>query len=123
MKRICPTCERNRKFGKYYNNKSRISGKQVECKDCQTIRNKQDRQTIRYKIFKRKRDKKWKENNRDKVKRYNADYYRSNKERIMSRRNTESILIVENGSKKKINRSRHHIKKHTDDIVIDPKRR
>lgn len=123
MKRICPTCERNRKFGKYYNNKSRISGKQVECKDCQTIRNKQDRQTIRYKIFKRKRDKKWKENNRDKVKRYNADYYRSNKERIMSRRNTESILIVENGSKKKINRSRHHIKKYIDDIVIDPKRR
>lgn len=123
MKKICPTCGRNRKFGKYYNNRSRTSGKQVECKDCQTIRNKQDRQTLRYKIFKRKRDKKWKENNRDKIKRYNAGYYRRNKERIMSRRNTESILIVENGSKKKINRSRPYIKKQTDDIVIDPKRR
>lgn len=123
MKRICPTCGKNRKFGKYYNNRSRSNGKQVECKDCQTIRNKQDRQTLRYKIFKRKRDKKWKENNRDKVKKYNADYYKRNKERIISRRNTESILIVENGSKKKINRSRHHIKKHIDDIVIDPKRR
>jgi len=123
MKRICPTCGKNRKFGKYYNNRSRSNGKQVECKDCQTIRNKQDRQTLRYKIFKRKRDKKWKENNRDKIKKYNADYYKRNKERIMSRRNTESILIVENGSKKKINRSRHHIKKYIDDIVIDPKRR
>jgi len=123
MKRVCPNCGRNRKFGKYYNHRGRSNGKQVECKDCQTDRNKRLKQTNRYKILKRKRDENWKEKNKDWMKKYNAEYYRKNKEQIMSRRNTESILIVENGSKKKINRSRRIIKKYKDDIVIDPKRK
>lgn len=77
---------------------------------------------IRYKNLKAKRDRKWKQENKDHIKKYNADYYKKNKERIMSRRNTESILIIENPSKKKINKS-SSTKKNTYDIVIDPKRK
>lgn len=124
MKKICPTCGKNRRLDKkYYNNKSRTNGKQVECKECQRDRNNRAKQTERYKIFKRKRDKKWKQGNRDKVKNYNSEYYKKYKERIMSRRNTESILIIENGNKKKINTSRPIQKKYTDDIVINPQRK
>jgi hypothetical protein len=124
MKRTCPTCGKNRRLDKkYYNNKSRTNGKQVECKDCQSDRNNRLKQTERYKIFKRKRDRKWKQENRDKVKNYNAEYYKKYKERIMSRRNTESILIIDNGDKKKINTSRPIRKKYPDDIVINPQRK
>ena len=41
----------------------------------------------------------------------------------MSRRNTESILIIENPGKKKINTSRYKRKKIIDDIVINPQRK
>ena len=122
MKKVCPTCGRNRRLDKqYYNNRSRPNKKNGECKDCQSDRNRRDRQSLRYKILKRKRDKKWKQDNKDHVKNYNANYYRKNKERIMSRRNTESILIIENPDKKKINKS-SSTKKNSYDIVIDPKR-
>jgi len=123
MKKVCPTCGRNRRLDKqYYNNRSRPNKKNGECKDCQSDRNRRDRQSLRYKILKRKRDKKWKQDNKDHVKNYNANYYRKNKERIMSRRNTESILIIENPDKKKINKS-SSTKKNSYDIVIDPKRK
>jgi hypothetical protein len=123
MKKICPSCGRNRRLDKkYYNLKGRNNGKQIECIDCQTDRNKRARQTEYFRRLKRKRDKKWKIENQDYMKKYNADYYKKNKERIMSRRNTESILIIENGSKKKINKPSSH-KNIPDDIIIDPKRR
>ena len=126
MKRICPSCGKNRRLDKkYYNNRSRTNGKQVECIDCQTLRNKGLKQTERYKYFKRKRDKKWKRDNVDHIKKYNSEYYKRHKERIMSRRNTESILIIENGrknSKKKINRTSNNQKKYGD-IIINPKRK
>lgn len=123
MKRICPSCGKNRRLDKkYYNNRDRSNGKQVECIDCQILRNKSAKQTERYKIFKRKRDKRWKQDNRDYVKKYNSEYYKRHKERIMSRRNTESILIIENGSKKKINRTSNNQKKYGD-IIINPKRK
>jgi len=124
MKKICPTCGKNRRLDKkYYNNRSRTNGKQVECKDCQRDRNNRLKQTERYKILKRKRDKRWKRENKIKVKNYNAEYYKKYKERIISRRNTESILIIDNGDKKKINTSRPIRKKYTDDIVINPQRK
>ena len=124
MKRICPSCGKNRRLDKkYYNNRSRTNGKQVECIACQTIRNKGLKQTERYKYFKRKRDKKWKRDNIDHIKKYNSEYYKRHKERIMSRRNTESILIIDNGGKKKINTSRPIRKKYPDDIIINPQRK
>jgi SRSO17 transposase len=123
MKKVCPSCGRNRRLDKkYYNNRSRPNKKNGECKDCQSDRNKRSKQMIRYKNLKAKRDRKWKQENKDHIKKYNADYYKKNKERIMSRRNTESILIIENPSKKKINKS-SSTKKNTYDIVIDPKRK
>lgn len=123
MKKVCPTCGRNRRLDKqYYNNRSRPNKKSGECKDCQSDRNRRDRRTLRYKILKRKSNKKWRQDNKDHVKNYNADYYRKNKERIMSRRNTESILIIENPDKKKINKS-SSTKKNSYDIIIDPKRK
>lgn len=123
MKKVCPSCGRNRRLDKkYYNNSSRPNKKNGECKDCQRDRNKRSKQMIRYKNLKAKRDRKWKQENKDHIKKYNTDYYKKNKERIMSRRNTESILIIENPSKKKINKS-SSTKKNTYDIVIDPKRK
>jgi hypothetical protein len=123
MKRICPSCGKNRRLErKYYNNIYRSNGKQVECIDCQNFRNKSAKQTERYKTLKRKRDKKWKQDNRNHLKKYNSEYYKKYKERIMSRRNTESILIIENGSKKKINRTSNNQKKYGD-IIINPKRK
>jgi len=94
------------------------------CKDCQLTRNKEDRKTENYRKLKRIRDKKWKQDNKDWMKDYNAQYYKKYKERVMARRNTESILIIENGSKKSINRTRNKTPKYIpDDIVINPQRR
>lgn len=123
MKKVCPVCGRNRRLGKYYNNSDRIDGKQDQCKDCQRARNKADKVTDRYRILKRSRDKKWKRDNKNSVKAYNSEYYRKYKDRIMSRRNTESILIIENPDQKKINTTRYSRKKFQDDIVINPQRK
>ena len=124
MKKICPGCGRNRRLDrKYHNNKTRSDGKQVYCRDCQRDLEKQASRTEHWKILKRKRENRWRRKNKETVKKYNADYYARHKERIMSRRNTESILIIENGSKKSINKSRRKTQKYTDDIVINPQRR
>jgi len=125
MKKRCPECGRNRRLDKrFYNNKSTKDKKQGICKDCQLTRNKEDRKTENYRKLKRIRDKKWKQDNKDWMKDYNAQYYKKYKERVMARRNTESILIIENGSKKSINRTRNKTPKYIpDDIVINPQRR
>jgi len=123
MKKRCPGCGRNRKFGKYYNNSYQPDGKQIQCKDCQRKRNAAARKTEHFRILKRKRDKNWKSKNRELVKESNKNYYQKHKERIMSRRNTESILIIENPDQKKINTSRYIHKNFQDDIVINPQRK
>jgi hypothetical protein len=123
MKKRCPECGRLRRLGRFYNNKSQPDGKQIQCKDCQKKRNAAAKKTEHYRVLKRKRDEKWKSKNRDHVQRYNRDYYQKNRERIISRRNTESIIIIENPDKKKINTSRRKTKKFKDDIVINPQRK
>ncbi len=123
MKKICPACGRNRRLGRFYNNRTRPDGKQDQCKECQRKRNQADRKTENYRVLKRKRDQKWKRENRISVQEYNAAYYKKHKERIMSRRNTESIIIIENPDQKKINTSRYKRKKIIDDIVINPQRK
>lgn len=123
MKKRCPACERLRRIGKFYNNSFQPDGKQIQCKDCSKPMNIQSRMNESYKIGKRKRDKEWRKKNSILVQKYNSDYYQRNKERIKSRRNTESIIIIENPDKKKINTSRYNRKKFIDDIVINPQRK
>jgi len=121
MKKRCPACGRVRGPKKYYNNSHQTDGKQIQCKDCQKKMNA--RKTENTRRLKRERDKKWKSENRDHVKEYNRIYYQKHKERIMSRRNTESIIIIENPDQKKINTSRYKTKKFRDEIVINPQRK
>lgn len=123
MKKRCPTCGRNRRIGKFYNNSFQTDGKQIQCKDCSKLMNINSRSKESSKILKRKRDKDWRKKNRILVKKYNTAYYNRHKERIMSRRKTESILIIENPSKKKINTSRYKRKNFKDDIVLNPQRK
>lgn len=123
MKKVCPGCGRNRRLRKYHNNSYQPDGKQIQCKDCQKARNSRASKTPHYKELKRDRDKNWKKNNRDSVKEYNRRYYIKHKERIISRRNTESILIIENPDQKKINTSSNRMKIIKDDIVINPQRK
>jgi hypothetical protein len=127
MKKVCPKCGRNRNLEKKWYDDNHNGGKQSCCKDCQSFRHKQYRQTLRYKILKKANNERYKKKNKDKIKKYNADYYRKNKERIMfnlkSRKLTESILIPENMEEKKINRTRYNRKTTDYNIVIDPKRK
>jgi len=123
MKKICPGCGRNRRLGKYYNNSYQPDGKQIHCKDCQKKRNAAARRTEHYRILKRKRDKDWKKKNKELVKESNRRYYLKHKDRIMSRRNTESIIIIENPDQEKINTSRYSRKKYDGDIVLNPQRK
>ena len=124
MKKRCPSCGRSRRLDKrYYNNSSRTNGKQDECIDCQKSRNGEASKTEKYKKMKRVANKNWRRRNREHVSNYNASYYEKNKERIMSRRNTESIVIIENGSKKNINKDSSNKKQnYIPDIVINPRR-
>ena len=123
MKKRCPACGRLRRLKRYYNNSFQPDGKQIQCKDCQKKRNAAARKTEHYRKLKKKRDKEWKNKNRELVKEYNSNYYQKHKERILSRRNTESIIIIENPDQKKINTSRVIRKKYKDDIVINPQRK
>lgn len=123
MKKICPECGRNRRVGKFYKNSDRPDGKQDQCKDCQKKRGAAARKTEHYKLLKRKRDKDWKKKNKEQVKESNKNYYQKHKDRIMSRRNTESIIIIENPDQKKINTSRYSRKKYDGDIVLNPQRK
>lgn len=120
MKKICPKCKRNRHVRKYKKNKSMPDGLQYYCVDCQKEMRKKYDKSLRCKILTRRRARKYRANNKEKVKERNRLYYLKNKEIIKCKRNTECILIVEDITrKKKINRNRDKSK--FPNIVIDPK--
>lgn len=120
MKKVCPSCKRNRRIGKFAKNSSKPDGKQVYCRECQKKYVDSYQGTFKGLKKKRKANKNWKEKNKEHTKEYNKKYYAKYKERIISRRNTISSRIVENTGIKKINKSR---KVRYRDVVIDPKPR
>lgn len=126
MKKLCPQCGRNRRIDKKWNSCS-WKGTQSVCKDCQSINNKRYRNHPKYKFLKKRIDKRYREKNKDKIKKYKAEYYQKNKQRILtdarSRKLTESVLIFENTDKKKINMTRYKRDPSKHEIVIDPKRK
>ena len=120
MKKICPGCNRNRRIGRFARNTSMQDNKQIYCRECQKKFVDSYQNTFKGYKKKLKANSAWKKNNKEHVSDYNKKYYQKYKERIMSRRNTESSRIVENTGQEKINKSR---KVRYKDIVIDPKPR
>ena len=120
MKKICPGCNRNRRIGRFARNTSMQDNKQIYCRECQKKFVDSYQNTFKGYKKKLKANSEWKKNNKEHVSDYNKKYYQKYKERIMSRRNTESSRIVENTGQEKINKSR---KVRYKDIVIDPKPR
>ena len=118
MKKVCQCCGRNRKIGKFGKRSDNPDGKNIYCRDC--MRDKR----IRYNctpvgmVIQKKCIKKWKKNNRERVKDYNKEYYQKNKDRILyNKKARECSLITEKTSQRKINKGRQVC------IVIDPKRK
>lgn len=124
MKKICKRCGRNRKIGKFGKQSRMSDGKNPYCRDCMRDIVRRYKSTIKGKLVQKISSKKWKKNNPEKVKRYNIEYYKKKKDRILynirSKKDTESILITENPKKSKqtkINKVRKVV------IEINPKRK
>jgi len=125
MKKICKGCGKNRRLGKFGQQSKRPDGKNLYCKECMRIYNKQYKQSSKGSSIQRNCVLKYKDKNKDKIREYNRLYYIKNKKRILynkkCRETTECVNIFENHQKpdvKKINKGRK-----IDTIVIDPKRK
>ena len=124
MKKICLSCGRNRKIGKFGKLSRYPDGKNPYCRDC--MRDKRNNYACSPvgRIKTQKAINKWKKKNKKQIKEYNKEYYIKNKERILynkrAREETECVLITEDlekTTKQKINKGRKLC------IVIDPKRK
>lgn len=109
MKKICKSCGRNRRIGRFGKVVSNPDGKNGYCRQCMMEIRRSYECTPKGNI-KRKRDsKKWRNNHKDHIKEYNEKYYQRHRNRILfnlcSKRSTECILIPEN-TRKNINRNR-----------------
>lgn len=116
MKKICSKCKipkLRKEFGK---NKSNKDGLQSYCKRCKHVVDAEYRRKFRTKIIDKKRRKRWSDENKDKISKYNRIYYRKNREIILCRRKTECLMIFDKKPKKPKN-----IPKYNYDIKINPK--
>lgn len=125
MKKICKKCGKNRRIGKFGKDKRMFDGKRIYCKDCIRILNKKAKSTIKGKEVNQKTIKKWKDDNKDKIKKYNKEYYQKKKDIILynrkAKKETEDMLIIGKSKKNiqiKINNDRKEYI-----IKIDPKRK
>jgi hypothetical protein len=118
--KICGRCKVKKRIGLFGLNKTTKDGKQLYCKDCFKMSRKKYSITPRAKSKDSKRVTLWKNNHKDKIKKYNAEYYLKNKELLKSKKNTECVMIIETPNNN-INRKRRNKRICVMDIVIDPK--
>lgn len=125
-KKICIGCERNRRIGKFGRDKNGPDGKRIYCRDCVSILNKNYKLTPRGKRKHEKSVKKWKSKNKERIRQYNKNYYKENKERIMYKneciKRTECVIIKED-TKKNDKISINSNKQKENVIIINPKKR
>ena len=130
----CGRLRRTEKFGDLNKNTPVIKergNKNLYCKDCMSIYRKvyAKENPIGYRKTV-KAIKRYKKRNKSKIKEYNKNYYKENKDRIMynlkCRRTTECVMIFDDdlkkASKQKINKDIRITKKHGE-IEINPQRK
>ena len=116
MKKVCRCCGRNRKIGKFGKYSRSSDGKNYYCRNCMMDMRNGYACTPKGRKKQKEAEKKYSNNNKDKISKRKKLYYQKNKERILfrllSKRKTECILITENNIN---NKSR--------DICINPMRK
>lgn len=126
MKKICKCCGRNRKIGKFGIKSNSPDGRNPYCKDCMRDFTNKYKNSPKGKTNQLSCVQKYKEKNKDNIKKYNQQYYIKNKARILynkrCREDTECVNIFDEEpkkpKKKKINTSRKIY-----NIEINPKRK
>lgn len=86
---ICAECEPRVQFGK---NKNSRDGKQSYCLDCYRDKRREYSKTDHAKQLAEKRKKEYKE--QGKLKEYNKNYYDRNREFILAKKRTESVVVI-----------------------------
>lgn len=86
---LCEECEPRVEFGK---NKNSKDGKQSYCLDCYRDKRRQYSKTNHAKRLARKRKNEYKE--QGKLKEYNKTYYDRNREFILAKKRTESVVVI-----------------------------
>jgi hypothetical protein len=125
-KKICASCKRNRKLGKFGKQSRRPDGKNIYCRECMRFYTSGYKKSAKGKIVQKKSVNRYKRRTKDRIKEYNKQYYMDNKDRILynkkCRETTECVMIfdedVEKQDIKKINKSEK-----LDRIIINPKRK
>jgi uncharacterized membrane protein len=94
---LCKECEPRVQFGK---NKNSKDGKQSYCLDCYRDKRREYNKTDHAKQLAEKRKKEYKE--QGKLKEYNKTYYERNRQWILARKRTDSVVsIISNPSTEK----------------------
>ena len=91
---LCEECEPRVQFGK---NKNSRDGKQSYCLDCYRDKRRQYNKTNHAKRLARKRKNEYKE--QGKLKEYNQKYYERNREFILAKKRTESVVVITSDSR------------------------
>ena len=91
---LCEECEPRVQFGK---NKNSKDGKQCYCLDCYREKRREYNKTDHAKQLAKKRKKEYKE--QGKLKEYNKKYYDRNREFILAKKRTESVVVISSDSR------------------------
>ena len=86
---LCEECEPRVKFGK---NKNSRDGKQSYCLDCYRDKRREYSETDHAKQLAENRKKRYKEEG--KLKAYNKTYYDRNRQFILAKKRTESVVVI-----------------------------
>lgn len=126
MKKICIGCGRNRRIGRFGNQTRMPDGKNPYCRDCMRSYTKNYKNSQKGKYIQAKCKEKYKTNNKDKIREYNKEYYKKNRDRILynkkCRETTECVMIFDEDLKKLEQKKINKVRK-LDTIFIDPKRK
>lgn len=128
MKKVCKKCGRNRRIGKFGKLSANTDKKNKYCRDCMRAMTRRYKSSAIGMVKQKKSEKKYKNNNKEKISNYNREYYIKNRDRILynkkSREETECILISSNDKKYDEKQVKKNINKDREKcIVINPKRK
>lgn len=93
----CGKCEKEKPLTEYSRHKKSPDGVQGWCKQCHS-ENLSEWRKANAILHKRSRDK-WKAKSRDRIKAYQAAYYKNNKEQILARRKERKARVKKEGIK------------------------
>ena len=120
-KKICKCCGRNRRIGRFGRLSAKSDGKNIYCRECMREFTKEWKHSLKGIVSNKNYNRKWRRENKNRIKEYNKEYYKLNKDRILYNNRAIRTLITENSKNNdelKINKSRSVYS-----IEIDPKRK